>query len=99
MPARLSDDEIANALPKLPGWTLNEDETGLQRSFRFTDFAAAFGFMTRVALMAERMNHHPDWRNCYNRVWITLSTHDVGGISHNDVLLARAIDSVYGDAG
>ncbi|MBM3561124.1 MAG: 4a-hydroxytetrahydrobiopterin dehydratase, partial [Alphaproteobacteria bacterium] len=61
---------------------------------RFADFNAAFGFMTRVALMAERMDHHPEWSNVYDRVEITLSTHDAGGLSERDVALARFIDSL-----
>ncbi len=97
MPARLDQEEISAALEKLPDWTLAADGAALSRVFRFADFTAAFGFMARVALMAERMNHHPDWRNCYNRVEISLSTHDAGGLTVNDVRLARAIDSVFGD--
>ncbi len=97
MPVRMETEEISAALQKLPDWALAADGTALRRAFRFTDFAAAFGFMTRVALMAERMNHHPDWSNCYNRVEITLSTHDAGGLTANDIRLARAIDSVFND--
>jgi 4a-hydroxytetrahydrobiopterin dehydratase len=68
-----------------------------RRSFRFADFNAAFGFMTRVALAAEAMGHHPDWRNCWNLVEISLSTHDAGGITEKDAALAKAINGIYGE--
>ena len=83
-------------LATLPQWTLLGERDALFRSFRFGDFGAAFSFMTHIALVAERMNHHPEWFNVYNRVDITLTTHDVGGLSDNDVRLARAIDKLYG---
>jgi len=95
MPAKLNSTDYPTLLQKLPEWTLDTAQDALTRSFRFNDFAEAFTFMTRVALMAERMNHHPDWRNVYNRVDITLTTHDCGGLSDHDIRLARAIDSVY----
>ena len=66
----------------------------MRKSFAFTDFNAAFGFMTRVALMAEKMNHHPEWFNVYNRVDITLTTHDADGLSRRDIDLAKAIDAL-----
>jgi len=95
MPAKLTPEELLALSRKLPDWTLAETQESISRSFRFTDFAEAFTFMTRVALMAERMNHHPDWRNVYNRIDVTLTTHDCGGLSENDVKMARAMDSVY----
>lgn len=85
----------AAALAKLPDWRLVDQRDALFRSFRFGDFGEAFAFMTRIALMAERMDHHPEWFNVYNRVDITLTTHDAGGLSDNDIRLARAIDSLY----
>lgn len=85
----LSETEVRSALAGLPGWELREGR--LVRGFRFADFVAAFGFMARVALLAERMNHHPDWSNAYNRVEVALSTHDLGGLSTLDVELARQI--------
>jgi 4a-hydroxytetrahydrobiopterin dehydratase len=91
---RLSDGEAQAALAELPGWALREGK--LQRSFRFSDFVQAFGFMAQVALLAERMNHHPDWSNVYNRVEIALSTHDLGGLSTYDVELARGISQLAG---
>lgn len=97
MPMKLTEAECVAAQQKLPDWSLDDSSSALSRSFRFTDFAEAFAFMTRVALMAERMHHHPDWRNSYNRVDITLTTHDAEGLTSKDVLLGRAIDSVYAD--
>ena len=93
----LSDAERREAATALPEWEVREDR--LCRRFRFPDFAAAFAFMTRVALAAERMNHHPDWSNGYNRVEIALTTHDLGGLSTLDVALAHEIDAAAGTAG
>ncbi|WP_420393790.1 4a-hydroxytetrahydrobiopterin dehydratase [Acuticoccus sp.] len=88
----LTTDVARARLAKLTGWTLVEDGRAIQRSLRFADFGAAFAFMTRVALAAERMDHHPDWSNVYNRVTIRLTTHDAGGLTDRDVALARSID-------
>ncbi len=90
--AKLTDDERAEALAGLPDWRMVEGRDAITRAFRFPDFNAAFGFMTRIALMAEKMDHHPEWFNVYNRVEITLATHDVGGLSRRDIELARFID-------
>ena len=79
-------------LPVPDGWTRDGD--ALTREFQFADFGAAFAFMTRVALIAERMNHHPDWSNVYNRVTIRLSTHDAGGVTEKDVALAGAVNRI-----
>jgi 4a-hydroxytetrahydrobiopterin dehydratase len=76
----------------VPAWTLEGEH--LKRSFRFQDFSQAFGFMARVALLAEKADHHPEWFNVWNRVDIALTTHDAGGLSQRDVDLARAIDSI-----
>ncbi|MBO9580372.1 MAG: 4a-hydroxytetrahydrobiopterin dehydratase [Sphingobium sp.] len=92
MIARLTDDEIAAALAGLPGWTLDDERTGITRSVKFKDFVEAFGFMTKVALLAEKADHHPEWSNVYNRVEIRLSTHDCGGLSKRDMALAGRID-------
>jgi 4a-hydroxytetrahydrobiopterin dehydratase len=86
-------DDLANALP---GWSLVEGK--LQRPFRFADFSEAFGFMSRVALAAETLGHHPEWSNVWNRVTITLTTHDTGGLSDLDVALARRIDGIAAGA-
>ena len=89
---QLTASERAGALAALPEWTLRDDGSAIYRSFRFDDFSQAFAFMTRVALIAEKLDHHPEWSNVYNRVEITLTTHDAGGLSERDVKAARAID-------
>lgn len=88
---KLAEADIAARLSELPGWELVSGR--LQKTFTFNSFVDAFGFMSRVALIAEAMNHHPDWSNVYNRVTIGLSTHDVGGISPLDVTLAQRIEA------
>lgn len=80
------------ALSNLPEWTYDAVVRGIRRSFKFGDFAAAFAFMTRVAILAEKADHHPEWSNVYNRVEILLTTHDVNGLSVRDIDLATAID-------
>jgi 4a-hydroxytetrahydrobiopterin dehydratase len=97
MVERLSAEERDALSAQLPEWRLAADRDALVRSLQFEDFSGAFGFMTRVALAAERMNHHPEWFNVYNRVDVTLSTHDCQGLSQNDLRLARAIDMLYAD--
>ncbi len=87
---KLVDAEIELALAELPGW--NRDGGAIVRHYRFADFAHAFAFMTRVALLAEKADHHPEWSNVYNRVDIRLTTHDADGLTRRDVDLARAID-------
>jgi 4a-hydroxytetrahydrobiopterin dehydratase len=90
---RLTETERDAALARLPGWALREDGLAITRTFRFTDFAEAFGFMARVAIHAERTDHHPEWFNVYNRVEVTLTTHDAGGLSTRDVTLADTISA------
>ena len=90
----LSQEARASVLAGLPGWTPVQDRDAIQKSFRFADFNAAFGFMTRVALQADKVDHHPEWFNVYNRVEILLTTHDAGGLSERDLRLARAIDAL-----
>lgn len=92
----LTEAERQAALAELPGWELKDGK--LSRSLRFADFVGAFGFMARVALLAERMNHHPDWSNSYNRVELSLTTHDLGGLSTLDRELARRIQAIAQDA-
>ncbi|HEX6959336.1 MAG TPA: 4a-hydroxytetrahydrobiopterin dehydratase [Ferrovibrio sp.] len=89
---RLEGAARATALQSLTGWQPVEGRDAIAKSFVFADFNAAFGFMTRVALMAEKMDHHPEWSNVYNRVTITLTTHDAGGLSQRDVTLATFIE-------
>ena len=96
-PARLDDSEIRERLINLPGWTIADGK--LHRRFEFTDFNRAFSFMTSLALVAEGMDHHPDWSNVYNRVVINLETHDAGGITELDFQLAAAADKFFGRAG
>ncbi len=91
---RLTESVLAQNLASLDSWQLNADRTAISRSFRFRDFNAAFGFMSQIALMAERIDHHPDWSNVYNRVEITLSTHDAGGLSEKDMVMARFINEL-----
>ena len=88
----LTDAEIAEALAALPGWALREGK--LHRVLRFGSFGEAFGFMTRAAAIAERMDHHPDWRNVHNQVTIDLHTHDRGGITAFDIELARRLNAL-----
>ncbi|AKH42401.1 4a-hydroxytetrahydrobiopterin dehydratase [Altererythrobacter atlanticus] len=93
---QLTETERDEALADLSGWSLREDGLAIERRFKFRDFSEAFGFMTRVALIAESQNHHPEWSNVYNRVEITLTTHDAGGLSQRDVKAAQAIDALLG---
>lgn len=92
--ARLTDHERSAGLAKLPAWQLLPDRDAIHRSLRFADFSAAWGFMARVALVAEKHDHHPEWSNVYDRVDITLSTHDAGGLSQRDLDLAALIDAL-----
>jgi 4a-hydroxytetrahydrobiopterin dehydratase len=92
MTEKLTGAARVAALAQLDGWSEAEGRDAIAKDFRFADFNAAFAFMTRVALKAERMDHHPEWNNVYNRVAVVLSTHDAGGVTARDVELARFID-------
>jgi 4a-hydroxytetrahydrobiopterin dehydratase len=94
MPAKLTEAERAGLAEALPGWALVTDRDAIRKSYKFADFSAAWGFMSRVALLAEAQDHHPEWENVYNRVVITLTTHDAGGLSARDVRLATSIDGL-----
>ena len=94
MVAKLDATGRAALAQDLPGWKMAEGRDAITRSFRFADFSAAWGFMSRVALLAEKHDHHPEWSNVWNRVEITLTTHDAGGLSARDVALAKAIDAL-----
>lgn len=97
MPATLlSEIERAAAMEKLPGWAPAEDRDAIVKTFVFADFNAAFGFMTRVALAAEAMNHHPEWSNVYKTVEVVLSTHDARGVTTLDIQLAEAMERFAG---
>jgi len=96
---KLTGTARAAALKGLPDWSEVDGRDAIERAFRFTDFNAAFGFMSRVALQAECDDHHPEWFNVYNRVEITLATHDAGGLSERDIKLAQFIDRIAGQSG
>jgi 4a-hydroxytetrahydrobiopterin dehydratase len=89
---RLSELEIEEELKKLSEWSVKNDK--LRKEFKFDNFNQAFGFMTRAAMEIEKMNHHPEWFNVYNRITVELTTHDAGGITKNDVDLARILNSL-----
>jgi 4a-hydroxytetrahydrobiopterin dehydratase len=91
---QLDEDERAEALDRLDEWDYDEARDAITRSFLFTDFSEAFAFMTRVALLAEVQDHHPEWSNVWNRVDILLTTHDAGGLSARDTRMAEAIDAL-----
>ncbi len=91
---KLSDTDRAALGETLPAWSLLDGRDAIQRDFQFRDFNEAWGFMARVALLAEAQDHHPEWSNVWNRVSITLSTHDAGGLSKRDIKLAKAIDAL-----
>ncbi|CAH0385044.1 unnamed protein product [Bemisia tabaci] len=97
MSVKLTTDERANKLEPLlkDGWSKVENRDAIYREFLFKNFNEAFGFMTRTALLAEKMDHHPEWFNVYNKVQVTLSTHDCGGLSNKDVKLASFMDTIY----
>ena len=89
----LTEDERAAALEALPGWRYDEEAGAIHRDFAFADFSAAFAFMTRAALAAEKADHHPDWSNSWNKVTVALSTHSAGGVTAKDVALAKAMEA------
>jgi 4a-hydroxytetrahydrobiopterin dehydratase len=94
--ALLGESERAEALAGLAGWTYDAARNGIVKRFAFPDFGAAFAFMTRVALEAEKADHHPEWSNVWNRVDILLSTHDAGGVTGKDIALAAKIEAIAG---
>jgi 4a-hydroxytetrahydrobiopterin dehydratase len=99
MIAKLSAQERQAALAKLSGWQDVSGRDAIQRKIKFADFNAAWGFMSRVALLADKQDHHPEWQNVYNRVEILLTTHDCDGLSQRDVVLATAINKILGEMG
>ena len=94
--AKLGQEERAAALGKLPQWKAESSRDAISRTFTFKDFSEAFGFMTRAALVAEKLDHHPEWKNVYKTVEVTLTTHDVGGLTQKDLMLAQAMDRIAG---
>jgi 4a-hydroxytetrahydrobiopterin dehydratase len=96
MAQRLDQAARKDIAVRLPAWRMVDGRDAITRTFTFKDFNAAFGFMTRAALAAERMNHHPEWFNVWNRVEVTLSSHDAGGLTERDLKLAEAMDRIAG---
>ncbi len=94
MATRLTEGDIVSGLAGLDGWTRVPGREAITKTFKFTDFSAAFGFMTRVALAAEKLDHHPEWFNVWNRVEVTLATHDAGGLTALDLRLAAAMNAL-----
>ncbi|MGU3401499.1 4a-hydroxytetrahydrobiopterin dehydratase [Brucellaceae bacterium D45D] len=94
---RLTQEQLEQALLELDGWAKLEDREAISKSFRFKDFSAAFGFMTRAALYAEKLDHHPEWFNVYNRVEVTLSTHSEKGITELDIKMAHKMNAIAGE--
>ena len=92
----LSTPDRNAALKRLDGWSATADGKAISRTFKFADFGAAFGFMAHAALVAEKLDHHPDWSNSWNKVAVTLSTHDAGGVTDMDVKLAEAMNAIAG---
>jgi 4a-hydroxytetrahydrobiopterin dehydratase len=92
---KLSPDDVRKALSGMPGWTQDGSREAIRRQYVFDGFAQAFAFMTEVALAAEKADHHPEWTNVYNKVDVTLSTHDAGGLTRRDFDLARVADAAF----
>ncbi|WP_213735922.1 4a-hydroxytetrahydrobiopterin dehydratase [Bradyrhizobium sp. dw_411] len=99
MAERLSAEARKSALKELPGWTETTGREAIERTFVFKDFNEAFGFMTRAALVAEKSDHHPEWRNVYKTVEVVLVTHDAGGVTALDIALAKAMNAIAGQFG
>lgn len=96
MAQKLTGEARCAALARIPQWQVVDGRDAISRRFTFSDFNSAFGFMTRVALIAEKMNHHPEWSNVWNRVDVTLTTHDADGLTERDIKLAEAMDRIAG---
>ena len=94
---KLTDAERAEHLPTLDGWTLDPARDGIRKTYKFAGFPEAFAFMTRIAILAEKADHHPEWSNVWNKVEILLTTHDAGGLSVRDVALARGIEGLLAE--
>ena len=92
MAEKISTDECRRALAQLDGWEAAKDREAIVKEYRFSNFSQAFAWMTQVALLAEKMDHHPEWTNVYSRVSVALTTHDAGGITRNDLDMAKQMD-------
>ncbi|MBK4215877.1 4a-hydroxytetrahydrobiopterin dehydratase [Paracoccus caeni] len=90
----LTPEELESGFAALDGWTLSEDKTAITKTFEFENFVQAFGFMSSVALVAERLDHHPDWSNIYKTVEISLNSYTLGGVTNKDIELAKRIDAI-----
>lgn len=97
MAEKLNSQTVRESLDSLSGWTIAEGREAIAKSFKFKDFSAAWAFVSRAALLAEKMNHHPEWFNVYNKVDVTLSTHDAGGITDLDLKMAAALNKYAGE--
>ena len=95
----LTPDDIQTLIAELDGWALSQDGLAIEKTFRFNNFNAAFGWMTRAAIKAEQLDHHPEWANVYKTVDVTLTTHDAGGLSALDMEMAKFMDKTAGAAG
>lgn len=91
----ISKQNLESHLSKLKNWSFSAETNSISKLFEFRDFAEAFGFMTQAAIVSEKMNHHPEWKNIYNRVWVELTTHDFKGVTLKDIELARSMDLMY----
>lgn len=96
---KLQGSALQQQLALVPNWRIDKESLSIERRFAFKDFSVAFAFMTRVAMAAEQRNHHPQWFNVYNRVDITFTTHDAGGLTERDIDFAQWVDGIAGDAG
>ena len=97
MPEALDTEKVAQALADLPGWTHDKKRPAIHKSFKFKSFSECWAFMGRIATLAEEMNHHPEWFNVYNKLDITLTTHDAGGLSALDLKMARKIEKYFAE--
>lgn len=97
MPTKLEGDARTDALASLPGWDVVEGRDAITKTFKFSDFNQAFGWMSRIALVAEKMDHHPEWFNVWNKVEVTLTTHDCDGLSELDIALAKKMDALFAE--
>ncbi|MEM7619189.1 MAG: 4a-hydroxytetrahydrobiopterin dehydratase [Pseudomonadota bacterium] len=99
MPTKLAEEAKTQALGQLNGWSMLDNREAITKTYKFQDFNQAFGWMTRLALVAEKMDHHPGWFNVWNKVEVTLTTHDCGGLSDLDIQMAQRMDQIFAEIG